>query len=159
MKISPIFSLIFLSIFGLFNLIAKNRKLNLGWIDLMLLVLSVNRMGRLFAYDKAMETYRAPFVKTTKDDSGAGETTKPKNTSELVREIGTLISCPICIGTWISAGLVYGMVLFPRVTRVFTAILGFIGAAEILNALTEHLDWSAQSSRYFVGLLDKSTKE
>jgi hypothetical protein len=65
--------------------------------------------------------------------------------------LGQLISCPICAGTWIAAGLVYGLHMLPNPTRVFLAITATTGLAEVLNEVTEILAWSAQAARIYSG--------
>src|SRR5262249_12505893 len=47
--------------------------------------------------------------------------------------LGELLSCPSCVGTWAVAGLVYGLHLAPRPTRVFLTIMSAAGVAELLQ--------------------------
>jgi hypothetical protein len=65
--------------------------------------------------------------------------------------IGELICCPICAGTWVAAGLVYGLHFFPEMTRTFLAIMSSIGAAELFNAATEMMEWTGQLARELGG--------
>jgi len=58
--------------------------------------------------------------------------------------IGELIACPICSGTWIAAALVYGLHLLPGPTRILMTIMSTTGAAELMNAASAALSWSAQ---------------
>jgi hypothetical protein len=69
--------------------------------------------------------------------------------------LGELLSCPICAGTWIAAGLVYGLQSIPNPTRVFLAIIGTTGVVEVLNSLTEWLSWSSQLARTLTGARQK----
>ena len=118
--------------------------------DLALLGLATMRLGRLVAYDRVAEPLRQPFAQTVPDRTGAGETVEPRG-SGVQQSLGQLISCPICSGTWIAAGLVYGLHTIPSPTRVFLAIMGTTGVAEILNALTEALSWIGQLARKLSG--------
>jgi hypothetical protein len=43
--------------------------------------------------------------------------------------------------------LVYGLRLAPGPTRLFAAILGVSGLAEIISGASEALTWSAQAAR------------
>jgi hypothetical protein len=126
------------------------RALDLPLTDLAMLATATFRLGRLVAYDEVFEPVRAPVTATRPDDSGAGEAVVPRGAG-VRRALGELVSCPICAGTWISAGLVYALHLFPSPTRVFLAILSTIGTAEILNALTESLSWSSERARKLAG--------
>lgn len=146
---------IFLAVFVAFAsrrpILRRNRKaLNFKPLDLVLLAVSTFRLGRLAAYDQVAEPIRKPFTQTVPDETGAGETVEPRG-SGVRRALGQLISCPICAGTWIAAGLVYALNLIPAPTRVFMTIMGSIGFAEILNALTEALSWTGEAARASAG--------
>jgi hypothetical protein len=141
-------SSLFLSIFSAFAMRERKRRsqLNLQPFDLMLLGLATARLGRLAAYDKVASTLRLPFTETTTDSSGAGQTVVPKGMGAR-RALGELLACPICLGTWIAAALVYGLEIAPRPTRAFLAIMSSIGLAEVINAGIEALSWSGRLAR------------
>jgi hypothetical protein len=128
----------------------KKGSLDLKPFDLVQLSLATYRMGRLVAYDKVTETYRLPFTKTESDAYGASDTVVPRGEG-IRRAMGELISCPICAGTWIASALVYGLHLAPGPTRALLAIMSSIGAAELLNAATEALQWTGEAARKRVG--------
>jgi hypothetical protein len=137
-------------------LMQRGRKgLQFRPFDLVLLGFAVYRLGRLVAYDKVMESYRSFFTRTVPDPSGAGESIEPKRRSGFQQAIGELLSCPICSGTWIAAGLVYALALAPRPTRVFLAIMSSMGVGELLNAATEALSWLSQETRDQAGLIER----
>ena len=121
--------------------------------DWLLLIFSTLRLGRLIAFDRVAEPIRKPFTQTVADETGAGETVEARG-SGVVYSIGQLLSCPICAGTWVAAGLVYGMQVIPRPTKIFIAIMSTIGAAEFLNSLTETFSWTAQAARKYAGQKD-----
>ncbi len=146
----PALTGIFLAAFAVFNLLARRKRTELRPFDLALLGLSSFRMGRMVSYDLVMQTLRAPFTETVPDPTGAGETVEPKGTGWR-RAVGDLICCPICVGTWIAAALVYGLELAPRPTRVLISIMGSIGLGELLNALVEALSWGGQQAREQAG--------
>jgi hypothetical protein len=126
------------------------KKLKLRPLDLALLGITTYRLGRLTAYDKVTEPLRWPFVRTVEDETGAGETVEPRGKGTQ-KALGELLSCPICSGTWIASGLVYGLHLIPGPTRIFMTIIGSVGFAELLNALTEALSWTGQAARKIAG--------
>lgn len=144
---------IFMGIFALFTF-ARGRKhkqmVEIKPFDLVQLGLASYRLGRLVSYDKVFEAYRAPFTRTVPDPSGEDMTVVPRGKGTR-SAIGELIACPICAGTWIAAGLVYGLNLFPGATRTFMAIMSSIGLAEFINAATEALQWSGQLAREKAG--------
>jgi hypothetical protein len=118
----------------------------LGWIELVLLVLATYRLGHMLSYDRVMEPIRQHFTVTLPDPTGAGDTVEPKGEG-FMQALGQWFACPICTGTWVAAGLVYLLYLFPDPTRVFLTIMAAIGAAEILNSATEAWSWSGQLAR------------
>jgi hypothetical protein len=134
----------------------RGKDLDIKPFDLVQLALASYRLGRMVSYDKVFEPYRAPFTRTVPDPSGEGMTVVSKGSGRR-QAIGELIACPICAGTWISAGLVYGLALAPRIVRPFLAIMSSIGAAELLDAATEALQWTGQLAREQAGT-DRSAK-
>jgi Protein of unknown function (DUF1360) len=149
-----ILSSVFLSMFGAFALHQRRTReeFKLRPFELIQLAFAAYRLGRMVAYDKVFETYRLPFAKTIPDPTGAGDTTAPRGTGAR-QALGELITCPICAGTWISAGLVYALQLFPNAARAFLAIFSAIGIAEFLDAATEALQWFGQVEREEAGTM------
>jgi hypothetical protein len=124
----------------------RDQQLELRPFDLALLGLSTYRTGRLVAYERVAAPLREPLTDTVPDSSGAGETVVASGKGWRWA-LGELVSCPICIGTWIAAALVYGLHLAPRPTRVYLAIMSSTGVAQILSETTEALTWSSRSAR------------
>ncbi len=145
-------SSLFTALFTLFSFIEhrKARKDDFSALDLAMLGLASYRAGRMVAYDKVFETERLPFAETVPDPTGAGETVVPRGTG-IRHAIGELICCPICAGTWISAILVFGLVVLPGPTRMFIKIMSGIGLAEFINAGTEALQWNGEAARVRTG--------
>lgn len=124
----------------------RDEQVELRPFDLALLGLATYRTGRLVAYERVAAPLRDPLTETVPDGSGAGEAVVAAGAGWRWA-LGELVSCPICIGTWISAGLVYGLHLAPRPTRVFLAVMSATGVAQILSETTEALTWSSRSDR------------
>jgi hypothetical protein len=146
---------VFLS--GIFNLALavfcwSRRPERMDFKDWALLVLATFRMSRLVAYDTVMQTYREPVVEVVPHDSGAGNTTQARSgTTGIKRALGELVSCPICNGTWIAAGLVYGLCLAPRYTRTLLTVMSAVGAVEIMQAGFEAVQWKGELARHQAG--------
>jgi hypothetical protein len=141
---------------GLFNLglalfCWRKKPEQITLKDWGLLTLATFRMSRLIAYDTVMQPYRAPVVEVVPHDSGAGETTQAKPGRGIKRAIGEMIACPICNGTWISAGLVYGLCLAPNYTRTLITVMSAVGAAEVLQGAFEALQWNGELARHRTG--------
>jgi uncharacterized protein DUF1360 len=143
---------IFMGIMALFSarISRRGEGLVVRPFDLVLLALSTYRTGRLVAFERIAAPIREPFTETRPDDSGAGEVVVARGRGAR-RVLGELLSCPVCVGTWVAAGLVYGTHLAPRPTRVFLTVMGTAGAAELLNCSAEALGWSGRAARKDAG--------
>lgn len=136
----------FLAAFAIFILTQTARQFSPSIFDLLLLGLTTFRLGRMVAYDTVFEPIRAPFCATVPDSTGAGDTVEPKGTGTRYA-IGQLLACPLCSGTWISAGLIYALYFFPMPTRAFMFIIASVALAEMFGSVTEALSWSGQLAR------------
>ena len=141
---------------GIFNLALaifcwRRRPDQIGTRDWALLSLATFRMSRMVVYDTVMQPYRAAVVEVVPHDSGAGYTTQARYSDGFKAALGEMISCPVCNGTWISAGLVYGMCFAPNLTRTLITIMSAVGAAEILHAGFEAVQWEGELARHRAG--------
>ncbi|MCL5110632.1 MAG: DUF1360 domain-containing protein [Chloroflexi bacterium] len=118
--------------------------------DLFLLGLASYRTGRVLAYERVAEAIRAPFTKTVPDDSGFGETVVAKGKG-VQWSLGELFSCPICLATWVGAGLLYALDLIPRPARIYVNAMSVAGVAELVYGLSEALLWSSHARRAEAG--------
>lgn len=133
-------------------------RLQLSWFDLVLLGLATFRLGRMIAFDRVAEPLRSPFTRTTLDYSGAGNTVVPRGEG-VQQALGQLISCPICVGTWVAAVLVVLYYLWPEPTRLFLVILAAVGLAELLHSVTEVWCWTGIHARTKTGQLLQQRRE
>ncbi len=139
---------VFLGGLGAFSALLQRREEDVqhGALDLAMLGLATYRSGRLLAYERVAAPLREPLTETVPDGSGAGESVVA--TGDGWRwTLGELVSCPVCVGTWVAAGLVYGLHLAPRPTRVYLTVMSTTGLAQLLSETTEALTWSSRSAR------------
>jgi hypothetical protein len=139
---------VFLSGLGAFSLWLSQREeeVELTGLDLVMLGLATYRSGRLVAYERVAAPLRAPVTQTVQDASGSGETVVAAGDGWRWT-FGELVSCPVCVGTWVAAGLVYGLHLAPRPTRAYIAVMSATGVAQVLSETTEALTWSSRAAR------------
>lgn len=115
------------AVLGGFLLLARRRLPDrIGLVDIVGTGLASYKVGRLVAKDEVTTWVRAPVT----EDPDA---TQPKRQG-VERAIGELVTCPYCVGVWVASGLSYGLVLFPRQTRLVNAIFGAQAIADFLNA-------------------------
>src|SRR5438093_7222478 len=91
-------------------------------LDLALLGIATHELSRIIAKDRITGILRAPFVNYIRSASG-GEVEEEPRGRGIQRGIGTLISCPYCMGPWCAVALAFGFVFSPKITRFFAAIL------------------------------------
>jgi hypothetical protein len=77
---------------------------------------------------------RAPFTEFQEKESPKSVQEKPRGEG-LRRSIGELVTCQFCLGMWAAAFFAYGLVLAPRVTRLFASIL-------VILTISDHLHQS-----------------
>ena len=110
----------------------KRLPRGFGLMDLALLGIATHKLSRVVAKDRITGILRAPFVNYIKS-AGAGEVEEEPRGHGIQRGIGTLISCPYCMGPWCAAGLAFGFVLAPRVARFFAGVLASVAVSDFLH--------------------------
>ncbi len=103
-----------------------------GLLDLALLGIATHKLSRLVAKDRITGVLRAPFVNYIKS-AGAGEVEEEPRGCGIQRGIGTLISCPYCMGPWCATALGFGFLFAPRVTRFVAGILVAVTVSDFLH--------------------------
>jgi Protein of unknown function (DUF1360) len=125
---------VFVGVLGTFaaRLVKAERDVTPRPFELVLLGLASFRVGRMIAFEGVAAPIREPFTETRPDGSGAGQTVVASGRG----------------ARRVFAGLVYGLHLLPRPTRLFLTIMGTTGVAELCYSLTEALDWNARAARH-----------
>ena len=103
-----------------------------GLFDFALLGVATHKLSRLVAKDRITGIIRAPFVNYIRS-AGAGEVEEEPRGRGIQRGIGTLVSCPYCMGPWSATALAFGFLFAPRVTRFFAGILGGVAISDFLH--------------------------
>lgn len=100
--------------------------------DLALLTVASHKAARMIAKDRVTSAVRAPFTRF-QNDAGPGEVDEAARGRGLRRAIGELLVCPYCLGMWTSAALTALLLVFPRFTRWFAAVLAMFFGSEMLQ--------------------------
>src|SRR5206468_12184244 len=113
---------------------ASNRELpeRIAAGDIALMTLATHKASRLLAKDRVTSAVRAPFTRY-EDDGGPSEVEESARGHGLRRAIGELIICPYCVGMWISALFVAGLLIAPRFTRWVAGVLTVVFGADVLQ--------------------------
>lgn len=113
-------------------------KMNITFINLLILSLASFRLTRLIVFDKITEFLRKPFFdEVIEENSGEVEiyyTPKQKGWKQFV---GELLSCYWCTGIWSAVGIVGMYYLSPVFFTPVILILAIAGAASILETIIQ----------------------
>ena len=100
--------------------------------DIALLGVATHKLSLTGAKDAVTSPLRAPFTEFEEKESPKSVQEQPRGEG-LRRSIGELVTCQFCLGMWAAAFFVYGLVLAPRVTRLFATILTVLTVSDHLH--------------------------
>lgn len=100
--------------------------------DLALVTVASHKTSRLITRDRVTSAVRAPFTEF-QDDAGPGEVNERARGRGLRRAVGELLVCPYCLGMWVSGAMTASLLVFPRFTRWFAAVLVSFFGSEVLH--------------------------
>jgi hypothetical protein len=103
-----------------------------GAADLVLVGVATHKLARLIAKDKITSFLRAPFTRY-QGPGAPGEVEEEARGHGLQLALGELLTCPYCVGPWVSTGLMFGLVRRPRVTRLAASALVVLTIADFLQ--------------------------
>ena len=127
---------VFNLIFAVFLLVAKGTGRSIpervDVKDIALLGVATHKLSLTGAQDAVTSPLRAPFTEFEEKESPKSVQEQPRGEG-LRRSIGELVTCQFCLGMWAAAFFTYGLVLAPRVTRLFATILTVLTISDHLH--------------------------
>ena len=100
--------------------------------DMVLLGVATHKLSTIMANDAITSPLRAPFTELQEKQSPKSVDEEPRGEG-FRRSLGELVTCKFCLGTWMAASLTYGLVLAPRVTRLFATIFAIVTLSDHLH--------------------------
>ena len=100
--------------------------------DIALLGVATHKLSLTGAQDAVTSPLRAPFTELQEKESPKNVQERPRGEG-LRRSIGELVTCQFCLGMWAAAFFTYGLVLAPRVTRLFATVLTVLTISDHLH--------------------------
>lgn len=110
--------------------------------DLLLLGVATAKLSRLLARDRVTSPLRAPFTRFEGYASASEVEESPRGTG-LRRALGELVTCPYCLSQWVGTGLLGGLLLRPRETRLLASLLAALALNDVVQRAHEHLEAGA----------------
>ena len=127
---------VFNLIFAVFLLVAKRTGRSIpervDVKDVALLGVATHKLSLTGAQDAVTSPLRAPFTELQEKESPKSVQERPRGEG-LRRSIGELVTCQFCLGMWAAAFFTYGLVLAPRVTRLFATVLTVLTISDHLH--------------------------
>jgi Protein of unknown function (DUF1360) len=121
------------AVFGGLLLLSRERlPERIGAGDVLLGGVATHKISRLIAKDKVTQPLRAPFTENPRE-AGPSEVDEEAAGDGPRRALGELLACPYCIGMWVASGLIFGLALAPRVTRLVAAVFTAHAASDFLQ--------------------------
>jgi hypothetical protein len=100
--------------------------------DLALMACTTHKVSRLIAKDPVLSPLRVPFTRF-EGVSAPAELSEEVRGHGLRHGIGELLTCPFCMAQWVATGYAGGLVLAPRATRLFGAVMTALACADWLQ--------------------------
>lgn len=145
--------LVFLAFSYLFTFNLFPRVITLA--DLTIIMLATFRLIRLVTYDAITAFLREAFLRkvTTKTKTGKVTVTYQEEPRGIKRAISMLLTCPWCIGIWISLAVLFLYYAFPAFWFLFT-VIAIAAVASILQIIANGVGWSAEKHKLEAKSLD-----
>jgi hypothetical protein len=93
---------------------------------------ATQKLSYLLSKDAVTSPLRAPFTEFQGMESPSHVEEHPRGTG-LRKAIGGLMVCNFCLGQWVAAFFVYGLVLAPALTRLVAAIFAVLAISDYLH--------------------------
>jgi len=124
--------------------VGRKKRWEPGLGDITLLGVGTHKLSRILTKDFVTAPLRAPFT-TRRDNEGAGEVLDEPRGNELQKSMGFLLTCPYCVGPWLSTGLSALLAVRPTPTRFVLRMLAAVTISDFLHLLYSKLNESRKT--------------
>ncbi len=100
--------------------------------DVLLTGAAAFRLSRLIGKGTVTSPLRAPFTRF-EEATGPAEVNESPRGGAVRSTVGELITCPFCLGVWVTTTFTGAQALWPRATRTVTASLTALAVADALQ--------------------------
>ena len=130
--------------------VARRKRRQPSWVDVSLLGVATHKLSRIVTKDFVTAPLRAPFTRR-RGAEGAAEVHDEPRGGALSRTVGYLLTCPYCLGVWISTGLNTLLLVRPAETRFVLRLLAADALSDFLHLgssrLNESRKWMSAERR------------
>ena len=102
-------------------------------VDVALGGVATHKFSRLLSKSSVASPLRAPFTRF-RGPAGSSEHVEEARGEHGVRHtVGELLTCPFCLGVWVSTGYVAALALAPRPARTWAAVFAVTAISDSLQ--------------------------
>lgn len=101
--------------------------------DLAVGAIATHKLSRLLTKSSIASPLRAPFTEFEGPAGSSEHHESPRGSHGPRHTLGELLTCPFCLGVWLSTAYVAGLVAAPRTTRAATAVLAVTAGSDALQ--------------------------
>lgn len=112
--------------------------------DLFLVGIGTHKLSRMLAKDPVLSPFRAPFTKFA-GQSGEAELSEEVRGEGFQHAVGELLTCPFCLAQWVATGLISGLVLAPKTTRLLASVLTAKAISDTAQLVYDAIQKATQS--------------
>jgi hypothetical protein len=121
--------------------VTRRKRLEPRSSDVLMLGVATHKLSRILAKDFVTAPLRAPFTRR-EENEGAAEVHDAPRGGALRQGIGFLLTCPYCLGIWVSTGLSTSLLLWPRQARFALRLLSADALSDFLHLSYSRLNES-----------------
>lgn len=100
--------------------------------DVLLISVATHKLSRLLAKEAVTSPLRAAMTRF-EGAAGSSEVNEVPRATGPRHAAAELISCPFCLGVWVSTGFCAGLVFVPRLTRLVATGLTAVAGSDFLQ--------------------------
>lgn len=100
--------------------------------DLVIGGIATHKLSRLLSKGGVTSPLRAPFTEFS-EAGGASEHVETPRGHGARHAVGSLLTCPFCVGVWIATAYVGGLAIAPRQTRACAALFSVVAGSDFLQ--------------------------
>lgn len=126
---------------GALALVRRRHSRHVALTDIALLGVATHKLSRILAKDFVTAPLRAPFTRR-EDHEGAGEVHDEPRPGEARQTLGSLLSCPYCLGPWVATSLATALTMRRGETSFVLSVLGAVAVSDFLHQCYSRLNES-----------------
>jgi hypothetical protein len=100
--------------------------------ELLVMGVATHEITQVLSHAWVTAPLRAPFTRNQGKASDSGDPEEEARGNGLRRAIGELVTCPMCLAPWVSAGLVAGSIVAPLPASFVTSIFAVAAVSNYL---------------------------